>query len=242
MEIFLDPNTWIALLTLTILEIVLGIDNILFISIVANKLPVEQRGKARTTGLVLALGLRILLLFAITYIVKSATQPLFSIGEYHFSIRNLIMIGGGLFLIAKSTSEINHKMEGANAEEHDQPKKQVSVLSVIAQVILMDLIFSFDSILTAVGLTNNLPVMIMAVVISLIIMMAFSGKIGDFIARYPSMEMLALSFLILIGFTLVLDGLEHPVDKQFIYFSLFFSLVVEALNIRLRKKGGKAQK
>ncbi|MDX2002766.1 MAG: TerC family protein [Chitinophagales bacterium] len=244
MEIFLHTETWLALLTLTLLEIILGVDNIIFISIVSNKLPTEQRNKARMVGLILALGFRIALLFAISLIINTFTKPLFHTFDpgndpllaerYAISVSDIIFILGGLFLVAKSTTEINHKMDGAIGEK--KGKGKVSISTVIAQIILMDIIFSFDSILTAVGLSNEIIVMVIAVVISLVIMIVFSGKIADFIGKHPSLEMLALSFLILIGFMLMLEGLEVHVDKQFIYFALFFSLGVEFLNMRLRRK------
>lgn len=238
MELFLKPDTWIALATLTFLEIILGVDNIIFISIVSNKLPEEQSGKARTIGLLAALGLRIALLLGISYIV-GFTQPLisFDIFSHHFDFsgRDLILFVGGLFLLAKSTTEISHKMEGQNGSD-DQTKKVVSMGAIIGQIILMDLIFSFDSILTAVGLTDHVILMIIAVVLSLMVMIAFSGKISRFISKHPSLEILALSFLILIGFMLVVEGLHVHVPKGYIYFALFFSLGVEALNMRFRKK------
>ena len=239
MEIFLHADTWVALLTLTILEIVLGIDNILFISIISNKLAQHQRARARTIGLMLALLLRIALLFAIATLVKSATTDWFVLGPFHASPRNIIMLLGGLFLVGKSTTEIHHKIGMAGDEEDEATKKKASMLSVILQIILMDLIFSFDSILTAVGISNNLPVMVLAVVVSLFIMVAFSGKISGFIAKHPSVEMLALSFLILIGFTLIMDAMGKEVEKEYIYFALAFSLAVEGINMRFRKKSQK---
>lgn len=238
MELFSQPDTWIALVTLTFLEIILGVDNIIFISIVSNKLPEEQSGKARTIGLLAALGLRIALLLGISYIV-GFTQPILTIDQFgvffELSGRDLILTIGGLFLLAKSTTEISHKMEGQAGSEN-QTKKAVSFGAIIGQIVLMDLIFSFDSILTAVGLTDHVILMIIAVVLSLIVMIAFAGKISRFIAKHPSLEILALSFLILIGFMLVVEGLHIHVPKGYIYFALFFSLGVEALNMRFRKK------
>jgi predicted tellurium resistance membrane protein TerC len=234
MEIFLQGETWIALLTLTFLEIVLGVDNIIFISILSNKLPVQQRGKARTVGLSLALILRILMLFMITWII-GISKPLFTISEFEASGRDIILFLGGMFLLAKSTSEIHHKMEG----RHDVQKNKVgtTMLAVIVQVILMDLIFSLDSILTAIGLTEELLIMIIAIVIAMIIMITSAGRISRFISQHPTLEILALSFLILIGFMLILEGFHYHVPKGYIYFAVFYSLIVELLNMRLRKKG-----
>lgn len=238
LELFTQPDTWIALVTLTFLEIILGVDNIIFISIVSNKLPEHQSGKARTIGLLAALGLRIGLLLGISYIV-GFTQPILTIDQFglffELSGRDLILTIGGLFLLAKSTTEISHKMEGHDGSEN-QTKKAVSMGAIIGQIILMDLIFSFDSILTAVGLTDHVILMIIAVVLSLIVMIAFAGKISRFISSHPSLEILALSFLILIGFMLVVEGLHVHVPKGYIYFALFFSLGVEALNMRFRRK------
>ena len=236
MEVFLQPESWLALLTLTLLEIVLGVDNIIFITIVTNKLPVEQQEKARITGLALALIFRIGLLFGISYIIH-LTAPLFTIGEFEFSWRDLILSLGGIFLITKSTSEINHKME-SDGNEH-KTKTFPSFTKTILQIILLDIIFSFDSILTAVGLTDILILMITAVVISMVIMMTFAGKIAKIISKHPSLEILALSFLILIGFMLMLDALHYHVPKGYIYFAVFYSLFVQLLNIRVRKSKAK---
>ena len=233
MEIFAEPGSWIALLTLTFLEVVLGIDNIIFISIVSNKLPESQRPKARNIGLALALLFRVALLFGITWII-GFTRPLFSILEHDFSGRDIILLAGGLFLVFKSTSEIHHKMEGS-AEKHSGSKAS-SISSVIFQVILLDIIFSFDSILTAIGLTDQLILMILAVIISILIMMAFAKSISNFIGKHPTLEVLALSFLILIGFMLGIEAFGYHVPKGYIYFAVFFSLLVELLNMRIRKK------
>ncbi len=233
MEIFLEPSTWVALLTLTFLEIVLGIDNIIFISIVSNKLPVAQQAKARNIGLALALIFRIGLLMGITYII-TFTRPLFTLFAIEFSGRDLILLAGGVFLIFKSTMEVHHKMEGAVGEQKITGTK--SMFSVIGQIILLDIIFSFDSILTAVGLTDELILMIIAVIISMGIMMFFAKSISDFIGKHPTLEILALSFLILIGFMLAIEAFDYHVPKGYIYFAVFFSLVVEMLNIKVRKK------
>jgi predicted tellurium resistance membrane protein TerC len=247
MDIFLKPETWLALLTLTFFEVVLGIDNIIFISIVSNKLPIEIRARTRNIGLLLAMGVRILLLLTITWVMKFK-DPLFTIPatlvfgeEMDISGRDLILIFGGLFLIAKSTREINHEMEGEEEEVESGGKGKANVTGIIIQIILLDIIFSFDSILTAVGLTNIVSIMIIAVVLSIAIMIVFSGKISDFIHRHPSMEVLALGFLILIGFMLFLEGLHKEVPKGYIYFAIVFSMVIEMVNIRVRNRRKKAK-
>lgn len=239
MDTLLTPESLIALLTLTFLEIVLGVDNIIFISIVSNKLPQEQQAKARNIGLMCALVFRVGLLFGITWII-SFSEPLFTLFEHPFSGRDLILAGGGLFLIAKSTVEINHKMEVM--EEHETISKTTATLAgTIVQIIMLDIIFSFDSILTAVGLTSQLTIMIIAVIIAMFIMMSFAGRISSFISKHPSLEVLALSFLILIGFMLTVEAMGHHVPKGYIYFAVFFSLIVEVLNIRIRKGRQKIQ-
>lgn len=232
MDIFLHADTWVALLTLTFLEIVLGIDNIIFISIVASKLPEEQQKKARLLGLSLALIVRIFLLLGITWLI-GLTEPVISISEFELSWRDIILFVGGLFLIAKSTSEIHHKIEGGDQEKEVKTR---AFSSAIIQIVALDIIFSFDSILTAVGLTNELLLMIIAVIASIIVMMIFSGNISDFINRHPTLQVLALSFLILIGFMLSIEALHYHVPKGYIYFAVFFSLIVEMINIRVRKK------
>ena len=234
MDIFLLPESWLALLTLTLLEVVLGVDNIIFISIVTNKLPEHQQEKARVTGLALALLFRVGLLMGISYMIH-LTAPLFTIGSFEFSWRDLILVIGGLFLIAKSTSEINHKMEGEAKGPGDSTVTR-SFAYTLSQIILLDIIFSFDSILTAVGLTEVLILMITAVVISMIIMMTFANKIANTIKQHPSLEVLALSFLILIGFMLMIDAMHYEVPKGYIYFAVFFSLMVQMINIKIRSK------
>ena len=234
MEIFLTAEAWIALLTLTFLEIVLGVDNVIFISIVTNKLQADQQQYARRLGLSIALIFRIALLIAISWMTKSLTEPLFTVFDLGFSIRELILLAGGLFLLAKSTSEIHAKME--NLHEGTETKVGAVFSKVIIQIVMLDIVFSFDSILTAVGLTHMLPVMILAVIISLFIMIFFAEKISHFIAQHPTLEILALSFLILIGFMLVLEGVHVEVPKGYIYFAVFFSLLVEMLNMRVQKK------
>lgn len=234
-----SPDLWVSLITLTFMEIVLGIDNIIFISIVAGKLPASEQGRARTIGLMLALVFRVLLLLSITWIV-GLKDPLFvldlpwGVKDFGVTGRDLILLAGGLFLIAKSTTEIHHKLEGEE-EQTTINKASKSLLSVIIQIILVDIVFSFDSILTAVGLVDNVVIMIIAVIISMGIMLAFAKYIADFVNKHPTIKMLALSFLIMIGFMLVLEALHQHVPKGYIYFAMFFSLVVEMLNMRLRK-------
>lgn len=225
----------IALTTLTFLEIVLGIDNIIFISILTNKLPADLKRKGRFFGLSLALVFRVLLLFSLTWMVKHLTTPLFSIQSHAFSIREIILAAGGLFLLAKSTMEVHHKLDVVQSGD-EEVKPVGNFASAIIQIAMLDIVFSFDSILTAIGLTSMLPVMITAVVISMIIMMIFSGAVADFIHRNPTLEMLALSFLLLIGFMLVLEGFHYEIPKGYIYFAVFFSLFVELLNMKARKK------
>jgi predicted tellurium resistance membrane protein TerC len=237
MEIFLHGEAWIALLTLTFLEIVLGIDNIIFISIVTGKLPEEKQRFSRNMGLALAMIFRVALLLLITHII-GLSKPLFSLENiginFEVSIRDLILMAGGIFLIAKSTSEMHQKIEGI--EHHQKEQRTNNVRAAILQIILLDIIFSFDSILTAIGLTQEVLLMIVAVVISMFIMMFFSGAISRFINKHPTLQVLALSFLILIGFMLIVDALHYEVPKGYIYFAVLFSLLVEMLNMRMRKK------
>ncbi|HPS56853.1 MAG TPA: TerC family protein [Spirochaetota bacterium] len=225
----------IALLTLTFLEIVLGIDNIIFISIITNKLPSHLKKKGRVTGLALALVFRIILLASLTWMVKNLTTVLFTVFGNGFSIREIILLAGGLFLLGKSTHEIHLKMEEETTEK-TKKGKPVKLRNVILQIALLDIVFSFDSILTAIGLTDMLLVMITAVVIAMIIMMVFSGSVAEFIHKNPTLEILALSFLILIGFMLVLEGFHYAIPKGYIYFAVFFSLCVEVINMKVRKK------
>lgn len=224
----------ISLLTLTFLEIVLGIDNIVFISIVGSRLPVEQQKKVRVIGLVLALVGRILLLLAIEWII-GLTKPIFTINEFEFSFRDLILIVGGLFLIAKSTSEMHKKLEVSKEEEKKQLRKH-TLRSAIIQIILLDLVFSLDSIITAVGLVDQVYIIVIAIVISMGVMLAFSKAISDFINNHPTMKLLAIAFLLMIGTVLVIEGLHVHVPKGYIYFSMAFALGIELLNMRLRKK------
>lgn len=233
MEIFLDVDTWVALLTLTFMEIVLGIDNIIFISLVAGKLPADQQKKARLGGLGLALVMRILLLLSITWII-GLTQPVMTFGDFALSWRDIILVGGGIFLLVKSTLEIHHKVEGQ--EQNKEVKKVSSFGYAILQIVLLDIIFSFDSILTAIGLTDELILMFIAVTVSIIVMMVFARAVGEFVNKHPTIQILALSFLILIGVMLIVEGAHAHVPKGYIYFAIFFSLAIEMLNMRYRKK------
>lgn len=234
MEWITNPESLIALLTLTVLEIVLGIDNIIFISILAGKLPKEQQDKARLTGLALAMITRILLLFSIVWIMK-LTLPLFTVLGQEISGRDIILIVGGLFLLAKSTFEIHDKLEGE--EGHSSGKVAKSFGSVITQILLLDIVFSLDSVITAVGMANNIIIMIIAVVISVGVMMVSSKSISNFVEEHPTVKMLALAFLILIGVSLIAEGLEQHIPKGYIYFAMAFSVFVEMLNLKMKSKG-----
>ncbi|MFL6246630.1 MAG: TerC family protein [Thermoanaerobaculia bacterium] len=228
-----DPQAWIALLTLTVLEIVLGIDNVIFISILSGKLPANQQKKARTIGLAMAMVMRVLLLLSLAWIVK-LTAPLFTVLGQEISGRDLILLVGGLFLIAKATHEIHDKLEG---EEGDEIKRIApSLVSVIVQISLLDIVFSLDSVITAVGMAKDLGVMIAAVVIAVLIMLVSAGTIGAFVNRHPTVKMLALSFLLLIGTSLIAEGLDFHIPKGYVYFAMAFSVFVETLNIILRRK------
>jgi predicted tellurium resistance membrane protein TerC len=235
---FADPSLWIGFFTLTLLEIVLGIDNVVFISILAGKLPVNQQEKARKLGLTLALITRILLLLGISWIV-GLTKPLFNVLGHAVAGKDLILGIGGLFLIAKSTHEIHDKLEGE--EGHASRKVAPRFASVIIQILLLDVVFSLDSVITAVGMVNKIPVMIAAVVIAVGFMLLFSGYISNFIDRHPTLKMLALSFLILIGVMLVAESFHREIPKGYIYFAMAFSVGVEILNINLRKKAAPVQ-
>ncbi|HKY63472.1 MAG TPA: TerC family protein [bacterium] len=232
-EIF-TAEALIALLTLTSLEIVLGIDNIVFIAILTGKLPANQRNKGRRIGLLLAMGMRIALLLGISWVMR-LTTPLFEVFGHGFSGRDLILLIGGLFLIAKSTYEIHHKLEGA--VEGDKTVKAASFGSVIAQIIALDMIFSLDSVITAVGMANQLWVMITAVIIAVGVMILFAGSVSRFIERHPTFKMLALAFLLLIGVMLTAEGIGQHINKGYIYAAMAFSLFVEVLNIRIHKHG-----
>jgi predicted tellurium resistance membrane protein TerC len=233
MEFLSDPNVWIAFATLTVLELVLGIDNIIFISILAGKLPPDQQPRARFIGLSLALVMRVLLLLSLSW-VMGLTAPLFTVLGQDVSGRDLILILGGLFLIGKSTHEIHGSLEGEGG--HGSKKIYASFAAVIIQIGLLDIVFSLDSVITAIGMVNQITVMIAAVIISIIAMMFFAGPIGAFVERHPTIKMLALSFLLLIGTTLIGEGLHFHIPKGYIYFAMAFSVVVEILNMQLRKR------
>ncbi|MEY4752125.1 MAG: hypothetical protein RIQ60_4339 [Pseudomonadota bacterium] len=232
-ELLLDPQAWIALATLTALELVLGIDNVIFIAILVDKLPAEQRDRARRIGLFMAMFLRVGLLLTLSWLI-GLTEPLFHLFGRGISGRDLILILGGLFLIWKSTGEIHQGMEGE--EEHTAAKAAASFALVIGQIMVVDVIFSLDSIITAVGMVDDLPVMIAAVIISVALMMLFAGAIGRFVSNHPTIKMLALSFLVVVGVVLIAEGFGHHVPKGYIYFAMAFSLAVEMLNIRMRSR------
>jgi len=244
-SVFLTIDGLVSLLTLALLEVVLGIDNVIFISIFAGKLPEHQQRNARNLGLGLALGVRIGLLFAISWII-SLEKNLFTVmgdasdphNPWGFSGRDIILFSGGLFLLYKSVTEIRHKVEGVE-EDLNAPKKQMTFGTAIFQIILLDIVFSLDSILTAVGLVDNVAVMIVAVLMAVGTMLVFAGAISDFVNRHPTIKMLALSFLLMIGVLLVLEAFDKHVEKGYVYFSMAFALAVELLNMRMRRKGGK---
>ena len=229
----------ISLLTLSVLEIVLGIDNIIFISIVSGKLPKANQGRARTIGLLLALIMRIILLFSISWIAN-LKDALFTISDFGVTGRDLILFAGGIFLLYKTTIELHNKIEGYDDE--GIKTKKISFNAIVLQIVLIDIVFSFDSILTAVGLVSNLLVMIAAVIIAMIIMILFSGKVSDFINDNPTIKVLALSFLLMIGVMLVLESFHQEVDKRFVYISIAFSFFVEMLNVRMRRKQEKRKR
>ncbi len=236
MEWIADPQGWIALVTLTVLEIVLGIDNVIFISILAGKLPAADQPRARTVGLGLAMFTRIALLFSITWIMR-LTQPWFTLLTQEISGRDLILIVGGLFLIAKSTHEIHNKLEGD--EEPGRVGSRGAFWSVIVQIMILDIVFSLDSVITAVGMASHLGIMVTAVVIAVIFMMGFAGSISRFVHDHPTVKMLALAFLLLIGVTLIAEGFDQHISKGYIYFAMAFSVFVEMLNLRMRSRARK---
>jgi len=228
-----DPQAWIGFATLTVLEIVLGIDNIVFISILADRLPAAQQSRARLVGLGLAMVTRILLLLSLSWII-GLTAPLFSILGEQISGRDLVLILGGLFLLGKSTHEIHGNLEGGG--DHASPRAVPSFTAVLIQIMLLDIVFSLDSVITAVGMVNEIGVMVAAVVVAIGFMMAFSGAISGFVSRHPTIKMLALSFLILIGVALIAEGLDQHIPKGYIYFAMAFSVGVELLNQRVRRR------
>lgn len=239
MEWLSSPEAWIALVTLTVLEIVLGIDNIIFISILSSKLPHEQQAKARTTGLALATITRVLLLLSLTWVMR-LTAPFFTILGSEISGRDLILILGGLFLIGKSTHEIHDKLEGVEGEASVRVKAKFS--NIIIQILLLDIVFSLDSVITAVGMANQIAIMIAAVVIAIIVMMLAAGSISSFVEAHPTIKMLALSFLLLIGVTLIAEGFDQHISKGYVYFAMAFSVFVEMLNLKLRAQHSKPVK
>jgi len=224
-----DPAAWTALAALLTLEIVLGVDNVIFISILASKLPAEKQDRARRTGLLVAAGTRLLLLLAVGWIVT-----LFTVGDLGFSGKELILLAGGLFLIFKATKEIHHKLEGE--AEHTSSRVAPTFAAVIAQVMILDLVFSIDSVITAVGMTTYVPVMVIAIILSVMVMLAASGPIYRFVNNHPSVKVLALSFLLLIGMTLIAEGFGQKIPKGYVYASMAFSVLVELLNIGARRK------
>jgi predicted tellurium resistance membrane protein TerC len=236
LELLLSPEAWVAFVTLTALELVLGIDNIIFISILVDKLPKAKQEQARRLGLFLAMFMRIGLLLLLSWIV-GLTEPVLTVFGMAISGRDLILISGGLFLIWKSTGEVHQLLEGEEGAE--SRKVAASFVGVIAQIMLIDLVFSLDSIITAVGMVSNVPVMIAAVIASVGLMMLFAGSIGRFVSDHPTIKMLALSFLVVVGVVLIADGFGHHVPKGYIYFAMAFSVCVEMLNIRLRKRAAK---
>lgn len=246
-EIFSNPEVWVSLLTLTVLEIVLGIDNIVFISILSNKLPQHQQKKARQWGLGLALITRVLLLLSISW-VMSLTASLFNAADWFafegagirdvldISGRDLILLLGGLFLIYKSTVEIHSRIEGDEQEHNIKQKKRLTFTQVIVQILILDVVFSLDSVITAVGMADEVLVMIIAVIIAIVIMMLSAGAISEFVNKHPTVKMLALAFLLLIGVSLIAEGLDRHIPKGYIYFAMAFSVLVEVLNLRSKKK------
>jgi len=234
LELLTDPQTWVAFLTLTALELVLGIDNVVFLSILVDKLPPREREVARIVGLSLAMVMRIALLFLVSWLA-SLVAPLFSVGRWEFSGRDLILIAGGLFLVWKSTREIHESLEGPHPEQAVR-RVGATFQAIIVQIVLIDAIFSLDSIITAVGLVDELAIIIAAVVVSIGALILFSAPVGRFVSEHPTVKMLALSFLLVIGVVLIADGFDYHVPKGYVYFSLAFSVGVEMLNLRVRRK------
>jgi predicted tellurium resistance membrane protein TerC len=235
MDWLTDPNTWISLLTLTILEIVLGVDNIIFISILAGKLPPDQQGKARTIGLMLALITRVLLLCSIFWL-SNLTTPLFTVFKHGMSGRDLVLLIGGLFLLWKSVHEIHGSLEG---EDHAKSVGKSTMAAAITQIVIIDIVFSLDSVITAIGLAQKIGVMIAAVILAMVVMLIAAKAISDFVNNHPTIKMLALSFLLLVGVVLVADGLGHHIQKGYIYFAMAFSFGVEMLNLKMRASKAK---
>jgi predicted tellurium resistance membrane protein TerC len=244
-ELFSRPEAWLSLVTLTVMEIVLGIDNVIFISLVTSKLPKEKQQQARRLGIFLALFIRIILLSFLSHIVNSEQNAVFTIIDHPITIRDIVLLGGGLFLLYKSTLEIFELLEEGGGEQ----SKNINARfwNVVFQVIVIDIVFSFDSIITAVGLAQDLPIMILAVVASMIIMLFFSGYIAEFINKHPSIKLLALAFLLVIGIMLIIEGWNHEMAEKFnlkayVYFAMAFSIGIELLNMKMRKKSSKSVK
>ena len=234
MELLYSPDAWMAFLTLTALEIVLGIDNIIFIAILAARLPENLQGKGRNIGLAMAMITRVALLFSITLIMK-LTEPFITLFDKGISGRDIILVGGGLFLLGKATLEIHDSLEGPEVKEGGTPKKLASFASVIMQIMLLDIVFSLDSLITAVGLSDQLVIMVAAIVISVIVMIFLAGSISEFVEKHPTVKILALSFLMLVGMALIGEGFNLHIPKGYIYFAMAFSVFVELLNMKLRK-------
>jgi predicted tellurium resistance membrane protein TerC len=232
MDWITQPGTWIAFLTLVALELVLGVDNVIFISILAGKLPQDQQQRARTTGIMMAVITRILLLFSLSWII-GLTDPIFSVLDFVISGRDIVLIAGGLFLLWKSVHEIHQKLEGE--EGHSSTRVRAAFWNVIAQIMVLDIVFSLDSVITAVGMVDHIEIMVVAVLISAVVMVFTARPLANFVERHPTIKMLALSFLLLIGFTLIVEGLHQHIPKGYIYFAMGFSVFVEMLNLRLRK-------
>ena len=230
---FMQPDIWLTLITLTFLEIILGVDNIIFLSLVVAKLPLSQQNMARKLGLSCAMIMRILLLISIAWL-SHITQPLFTVLTLEISFRTLILLGGGLFLIYKAIQEIREELSPAQEDEHGSGSRQLSLCGAIVQIMLLDIVFSLDSVITAVGMADHVPVMVLAIMIAVFIMMFAAKAIGDFVDNHPTIKMLALSFLTLVGFALMAEGMDLHIPKGYIYFAMAFSLVVEMINIRLR--------
>ncbi len=236
MDWIFNPETWIALITLVALELVLGVDNVIFISILASKLPLKEQPRARSVGIALAVVTRIMLLLSISWVI-GLTEPLFTIINFEVAGRDLILILGGLFLLAKSTFEIHEKLEGVEGEA--SARAGSSFVSVIVQIMFLDIVFSLDSVITAVGMVDEVAIMVIAVIVAAGVMVFTAGPISNYVERHPTIKMLALSFLLLIGFTLIVEGLHQHIAKGYIYFAMGFSVFVEMLNLRLRKVAGK---
>lgn len=235
-----SPEAWVALLTLTVMEVVLGIDNIVFISILVDRLPAAERPRARFLGLGFAMVTRILLLLCITWVMQ-LKEPLFAVLGHDISGKDLILILGGLFLLWKSTKELHHKVEGHEEDGHESGRGRAALGAILVQIAILDIVFSLDSVITAVGMVDDIMVMIIAVMIAVGFMMIFAGSVSDFISRHPTVKVLALSFLLLIGTTLIAEGFHVHFQKGFVYFAMAFSVFVEMLNIRMKTKAEKKQ-